>query len=270
MKNTPLFTIRDDDLNYFSTPEDILWWYEDVFSQNIPVGLAAIPFIIPTGDSFPYITSGLEVREYPIHANTTLTTYVKSNPLIEILQHGCTHETKDNVFEYAATDGLFEKTARGKAELEAAFDTTVCVFVAPHDTIGTHGIRAVEASGMDIIRGRGSKTFLPRSQYVTGLARMVAHKLTHPRTATMPAYPYVLDFGGHKEAYSYRLEAIRTVRQLHAYIDYAEKRRGHVVLVNHVHLRDEKTRENLYEAVRYARERGFAFVCPRELFAQSS
>jgi len=260
----PTFVIRDDDLNYFSTPEDIQRWYKDVLAQNIPVGFSTIPFVKPISDVY---TAGYndENKEYTIAENKELIEYVKSNPLIEILQHGCTHETKDGVFEYMTDGGLYEKTKRGKAELERAFNRDIKVFVAPHDSINVHGVLAVEKSGMDIIRGRGSKTFMWRAQYIPAILKMILHKVLHPRKLTMPAYPYVLDLGKHKEAYSYRLEAAKR-DFLRTSLEYVQKKGGCFILVNHVHFCNEERRELMLETIAYARELGFKFVYPRDLF----
>ena len=138
------FVIRDDDLNYFSKPSDIERWYADIFAQHIPVGFSTIPFVKPVSDVY---TAGAqeEEKEYPVSGNAELVAYVKSQPLIEILQHGTTHETK-NGYEYSKTSGLVADTRRGKEELQNTFGTQFHnVFVPPHDWIGNHGICAIEA-----------------------------------------------------------------------------------------------------------------------------
>jgi len=46
------FVIRDDDLNYFSEPKEIVEVYKKIFSFKILVGFSVIPFIKSTSDSW--------------------------------------------------------------------------------------------------------------------------------------------------------------------------------------------------------------------------
>jgi peptidoglycan/xylan/chitin deacetylase (PgdA/CDA1 family) len=256
------FAIRDDDLNYFSAPADIKRWYSDIFEQNISVGFATIPFVTTASDTYPRDRKKL-TRKYPISKNKELVEYVKSNDKLEILQHGCTHFTIGSVFEYAKTSGLMEDTTRGKQELESAFDQEVTTFVAPHDTFSNHAIKATEATGLHLLRGRGSKNFLPRSEYVTGFLKMVGHKLAHPYKH--PPYPHVLDFGKHKEAYCCRLSADNLDR-LKKDLHYVAKKNGDFVITAHIHHFNEVRKKNLGALIRLAKELGFEFVRPSELF----
>jgi hypothetical protein len=270
MMRAPQFVIRDDDLNYFTAPEDIERWYKDIFALGIPVGFSAIPFVKPTSDAWMGERAHAvpkEDREYPLRENTALIEYVKRNPLIEILQHGCTHETKEGIFEYKRTSGLFEETKRGKEELERAFGKKIAVFVPPHDAISNHGIRAVEAAGMNIIRGVGMKNFLPRSQYVVAGFKMVLHRMRFPIKSRMPAYPYVIDLGGHKEAYAVRLnDNIGNRDYLFLCLRFTNASRGNFIVANHLAVTSEEQIETLTMLIEEAKKLGFAFVPPSKLF----
>lgn len=256
------FIIRDDDLNYFSTPADIERWYADVFREGIPVGFSAIPFVKPASDVYTAGAS-FEEKEYPISENGELVAYVKGNPLIEVLQHGTTHETVDGAFEYARTLGRTE-TARGRKKLEQAFGVPVTVFVPPHDWLGTSGVHAVEEAGMDVIRGRGAglRNLILRPAYVKNFLMMLAYKLWHARKGEVPAYPYVLDFGKHREACSYRLEDEDVFRGL----EYAHRKDGLFVVVTHVHFYDEEKKARLRQLIKKGRELGAEFVRPSAVF----
>lgn len=256
------FVLRDDDLNYFSKPADIERWYSEIFAWKIPVGFATIPFVKPESDVY---TAGanFESREYLVSTNGELTAYVKNNPLIEILQHGTTHETKGGAFEYARSVALGE-ALRGRQELEKAFGTKVDIFVPPHDWIGTSGVLAVEAAGMNIIRGRGAglKNIIFRWRYLVIFCRMLVYKLQHVFKKKVPAYPYVLNFGRHKEACSYRLEDEDVFEGL----KYAHEKNGIFVVVAHVHTYDAQKKERLLALISKAREYGAEFVYPHTLF----
>ncbi len=256
------FVIRDDDLNYFSKPADIERWYADIFSKNIPVGFSTIPFVKPVSDVY---TAGAvaEEKEYPIHENEELIAYVKGNPLIEILQHGTTHETSGG-YEYAH-DVPIDEAKRGRDELERAFGHPVSIFVPPHDWIGTSGVYAVEAAGMDIIRGRGAglRNWILRPRFILNFFRMLVFKSWHFLCGNVPAYPYVLNFGAHKEATSYRLEDPDVFDGL----AYVHKKKGVFVVVTHLHFFTDEKKEQLMRLIRKGQEYGAEFVAPSKLFA---
>jgi hypothetical protein len=265
------FIIRDDDLNYFSTPEDVEKWYADIFSQNIPVGFAAIPFVNPSSDVYPFLdphtAPKVEDKEFPIRGNVELVEYVKGNPLIEILQHGTTHETKlENgkaIFEYQGRVPLHE-ARRGREELEQAFGVPVTIFVPPHDWIGTSGIFSIEEAHEDVIRGRGAglRNFIIRWSYFIIFIRMLWHKISHFGMKKVPAYPHVLNFGRHKELCSYRLEDADIFNGL----EYAHKKSGIFVVVVHVHTLNSEKKERLNSLIRRAQELSAEFVKPSSVF----
>lgn len=256
------FVIRDDDLNYFSTPEDIELWYEDLFAQNIPVGFAAIPYVKPISDVYTGIES-FEDREYPISKNEDLVSYVKQNQLIEILQHGTTHETVRGVFEYAGTISRYE-ARRGRDELERAFGRAVTVFVPPHDWIGSNGVRSVEAADMNIIRGRGAglRNWILRWQYISIFMQMLFYRISHVFKHKAPAYPQVIDFGKHKEACSYRLEDTDVFEGLR----YVHQKDGIFVVVVHLHSFTQEKKNRLTSLIAEARTYGAEFLRPSALF----
>lgn len=256
------FVLRDDDLNYFSKPADIEKWYADIFAQHIPVGFSTIPFVKPESDVYTE-ESSFENKEYPIHENTELVAYVKHQSLIEVLQHGTTHETKSGIFEYAHSVSL-DEARRGREELEKAFNMSVNIFVPPHDWIGRRGVFSVEASHLDIIRGRGAglRNVILRWQYLVIFLRMLGFKSSNLIKGNVPAYPYVLDFGKHKEACSYRLEDTDVFEGL----AYANEKNGIFVVVTHLHFYTEEKKKRLLQLIEKAREYGAEFVAPSALF----
>ncbi len=251
------FIIRDDDLNYFSQPADIERWYSDLFAQNIPIGFSTIPFV--RGSSDVYVAAAQkEDKEYPITGNPALIAYVKGNPLIEILQHGTTHQTKDGAFEYARALPHGE-ALRGKEELTRAFGNAPRVFVPPHDWVGSDGIKAVETAGLGIIirgRGAGLRNWLWRWQYAVIFVRMLWFKLFNPF-----AYPYVLDFGKHKEVCSYRLED----EDVFDGLQYAHDKNGVFVVVTHLHFYTDEKKARLRKLIEQARRLGAQFILPSAL-----
>jgi hypothetical protein len=267
------FVLRDDDLNYFSTPEDISRWYKDIFAENIPVGFSAIPFVKPSSDVYPFLVpdtrpTAVENREYPISDNPELCLYVQNSPHIEILQHGCTHETKNGVFEYAqvAAD-LKTESCRGKKELEKAFGKSfVSLFAAPHDWINSAGIRGIEAATLNVIRGRGAglRNWLWRWQYGVIFIQMLFYRFPKYISTAPPVYPYVLNYGKHKEVCSYRLEDPDIFEGL----NYAHSKNGVFVVVAHLHFYTPEKKELLLKLLKEARELGADFVSPGTIFTE--
>lgn len=260
------FVIRDDDLNYFSSPADIQRWYSEVFAMNIPVVFSAIPFVKPTCDAWLPRPLPDNDNEYPISNNKELIDYVKNNQLIEIVLHGCTHETIAGVFEYQKESGLMDDTLRGKQEIENAFGKPISVFVAPHDQISNHGIICIEHAGLNLIRGKGTKNIIFRIQYFTAIFKMILHVIRffglHP--ARRAAYPYVINLGKHKEAFACRIEM--DINDLKRSIQYAYNCNGVFILTNHIHDFSEEKKEIMLELIQYAKSLGAGFVTAENIF----
>ena len=91
---------------------------------------------------------------------------------------------------------------------------------------------------------------------------MVFFKAKHFFTGIIPAYPFVLDFGGHKEACSYRLEDT----DIFSGLDYVQKKNGIFVVVTHLHALTTDKKERLLELIETAKEYNAEFVYPHELF----
>ncbi len=263
------FVIRDDDLNYFSSPHDVEKWYNDIFAKNIPVGFSVVAFVKPASDVYTKEKKdGLE--EYPISEHKDLIEYIKGNSLIEVIQHGCTHETKNKrtkkqVFEYAKKSGLVEDTKRAKEELEKAFGKEIKVFAAPHDRISNHGLKSLEEAGLHIIKGKGCKNFIFSFRGIKNYIKMIIHKLLYPNSFSSPAFPYVLNYGKHKQAYSTRLRR-DNLKELMDNLEYINKKDGNFIITAHMHSFSEKEKENLLELIKKAKSLNANFIFPSSLF----
>jgi len=259
------FIVRDDDLNYFSQLEDIERWYRPIFEMDIPVAFSTIPFVVP-GSPYLYHGQQPEMKPYPFGKNGELSEYVRHNPLIEVTQHGYSHEPGGIGFEYRRGGDMVEQTRLGKQELEQAVGKPVTVFVPPHDAIDNRGILAVEAAGMNIVRGTGSKNIMLRPAYIAPWMRMALHRVRFPNKAIMPAYPFVVDFGNHKEAYAVRLNDDNLEFLLRA-LRYTAKCGGNFIVTNHIFTNNEGRMKNLNTLIEEARSLGFSFAKPSELFS---
>lgn len=265
-KAEKLFIIRDDDLNYFHSLEDIKRVYHEVFAMGVPVGFSTIPFVTNLSD-LHIKNQGEQGKEYAISENKELVDFINKNPLIEIMLHGCNHENNNNQFEYQAPKGLFEKTLRGKQELEKAFGN-VSVFVPPHDQISNHGILAIENAKLDIIRSKGMKNFLPRISYAFVLCKMIIHRLKFAiLQQEMPPYPHTINLGSHKEAFSVRIELgfDKLAKMMKSSVD----QNGNVVMVTHINDMDETKKQTLIQVTNEAKRLGFKCAYPHELFYET-
>lgn len=258
------FVIRDDDLNYFSGPADVDRWYADLFAQGIPVSFATIPFVTPRADV--HVNVEAPYREYPISENAELVSYVKRQPMMHVMLHGCTHETVDGIFEYQRPSGLVKDTVRGKAELEKAFGP-ITVFVPPHDQISNHGLRALEAANLDLIRSKGSKNMLPRISSILVAFKMLAHRLRFisKSRSLMPAYPHVVSMGKHREAFAVRIES--GTQLLMSWLRYAHAHGGDFVVTMHVHDMSEEKKQSLLVLINEAKNLGAECVPADRLFS---
>lgn len=259
------FVIRDDDLNYFSNESIIENYYRDVFELNIPVGFSVIPFISYVEGLTPPEET-LEKCNYSIGENKNLVSYINNNSLIDIMQHGYSHK-EGNSFEYCQNKNLYQITEKGKKELERVFLREINVFVPPHDRISNHGIKVIEKLGMNIIRGKGTKNFILRKEYISTYSTMFRHRLRHIFLSRekMPPYPYILDLGLHKEAFSFRLNE-DNMEYLEKALLYIHNKNGNFIITNHLHNFNEIKKNNLLNLIKLAKKLNAEFVKPSQLF----
>jgi len=94
-----------------------------------------------------------------------------------------------------------KKIPQGKEYLEKLLKTKIKVFVPPSNQIGTRGIRAIEAAGLNLSGILGPWGDRPVSKdYLKAWILRWSYWLFH-----RCPYPYVLDLGRHKELVAYSL-----------------------------------------------------------------
>src|SRR5688572_8954405 len=90
--------IRDDDTNAFTPPECLEQLYRPFLDRGFPVNLAAIPSVrrsarTPEGEPEGFLfghNGGSDT--VPLTDNPELVSYLQSEPLFKIAQHGCCHD----------------------------------------------------------------------------------------------------------------------------------------------------------------------------------
>ena len=196
--------IRDDDVSYFTDPKHLEHLYKDIWDK-VPIHLAVIPDIVPQGPVAP-----IEEQCYihhDIEGNKELVKFIKKKikqGKVKIWQHGYDHEDLGGKHE-CEREGINIK--EGKRQLTKLFNTKIKIFVAPHDRFSKKAVKVVESCKMDICRGFSPlpREFMFRHKYFTNF---LTHLIFWLKYKTKFRIPIWLDFGKHKELYSYRINHI--------------------------------------------------------------
>ena len=151
--------IRDDDVNYFTSFEQLQTVYGFMFEQGIPINFSVIPSIDASartlsqdfgeGTYEPFIPAehAGEERCYPLTDNAELVAQLRSCEYAEFLLHGFSHNNCDAGYEFedGDRDRIEQKLKNGTELLRAAFGTTPTTFVAPQDQYSPAALRSIMA-----------------------------------------------------------------------------------------------------------------------------
>jgi len=139
--------IRDDDLNYHTSIEQLNGVYSYIFDHHIPINFATIPAVntsaITSSSDFgvgtyePFIpkeVAGVD-KEWAIDKNRELIAYLKNIENGEFLLHGYTHFGIPPAYEFENNDKdvIIDKLTKGREIFKRAFGQTPATFVAPQD-----------------------------------------------------------------------------------------------------------------------------------------
>ena len=140
------FCIRDDDTNFFTTPEELERAYGRITAGG-PVSLAVVPFCrAGTSKAVPERLRG-RLSVHPLHENAELVEYLARKSSRPVASKSCstatttTNRTGDPSLPTATTSTA--ECADGRDYLEELLRTRVRVFVPPHNAIGRQGLQAV-------------------------------------------------------------------------------------------------------------------------------
>lgn len=240
--------IRDDDISFFTNPEDLKKAHE--FLGDFPISLSVVPFTVKdhTGNK-PY---GDVSDEYPkyneVGKNKELVEFLKDKikeEKYEILLHGINHEYKYNGEEWIP-EMLFKdemeltnKIRESKEYLNSIFDTDIKVFVAPSNMINKEGIRAIEKSNLNfsgIIRHRDRDFSI---QYLMSYIKRWSY-----RAFTGSQYGGVLHYPKHDELIAYYVSSFDDIMK-----DYENCKRHNHPFILYTHywelLRSEDERNKI-------------------------
>ena len=226
------FCIRDDDTNYFTTPEALENAYKNIWEKG-PVSLSVVPFhkgCQSRGIPAEYRTTG---EIYPFENNRDLVLYLRqllNENKIEIMLHGYHHEDFFGWPEFVAGNNLEKKVCEGKKYLEKLLNTKVRVFVPPHNSISREGLRAVISSGLHLGCLAGMRAAWPVTSW---LSWRNWWRIKQWSIKAQLAYPWVVRCSGHNEVYAHAVTPTSDLGHLRNELNQAASVGGVVCLATH-------------------------------------
>ena len=192
------FCIRDDDTNFFTSPEDLEEAYGKI-TQWGPVSLAVVPFQkAGTSGAVPAKFRG-RWTIHPLHENRALVDYLRQGidkGRFEIMLHGYYHDEADGRVEFSAGRDMFERVFSGRKYLEDLLGASIRVFVPPHNSIDREGLRSVSGAGLHLAGAAGVRGGWSALSYKTWSVWL---RLRRWRMAGGMGIPWILDLGDHRE-----------------------------------------------------------------------
>ena len=275
--------IRDDDLSFWSTPEEIEDLYGPLFRRGIKVSFATIPFAVRMHNAGDFERFCQEEDPRPLGENKELVAYLRSGVrkgLIEIMLHGYDHlyrveasagsmaATCENLsvlrnrgehlrfigeFAGGTVDELTEKIRSGRSYLEGLLDTKITNFVPPSNQISYDGIRALIRNGMNLSGLIGRK--YDREWSLRGLMTFtdrILFSLSHSSLT----YPKIADYGRHRELAGYALTPTTDRQRYEEQLAFCMKKGYPFQIATHYWELGGELREYFYQLVETALTQG--------------
>jgi peptidoglycan/xylan/chitin deacetylase (PgdA/CDA1 family) len=159
--------IRDDDVSFFTCPEQFRTAHRFLLERNIPINAAVVPSVSDSasdgkGGYEPFIPPEYlgKGRYYPIGENKALTAFLKATDCIEVVQHGFSHERLENSrpeFDDDDPSRIARHMDDGATILKNTFGKAPRFFVPPYDT--------VSSAAMSLIRRRYEGISISRTSH---------------------------------------------------------------------------------------------------------
>ncbi len=228
------FVIRDDDTNFFTTPEDLEKVYKDIWNL-CPINLSVVPFhrCTKSGAIPKKHWKGDDI--FPIGDNPRLVSFLKQKireNKISIMLHGYSHQDGEQYYEFGSHNYplLHKKIRQGKNYLEALFDTRISWFVPPHNALSKEGLRAAIKNHINVVN---VNSFRPdqRDFSFNNISPFIKLKLFNLKHKER--YPFVLDFKNHKEVYHASLVPETDLETLKKRFLFCYRQKGIFVLATH-------------------------------------
>lgn len=282
------FAIRDDDVNYFTYPEELNKIYVNIWDK-IPVSFSITPFI---NNRFKILLkaslSGKKQiiefikkinkekkfelnKEFSIEKNKELIKFLQekyNQKKIDIMLHGYNHNFLENGYEFETDINLEKKVKIGKKLLENLFNTNITVFVPPNNSLSSIGTNAVTKNNLNILIAYGYYIWERplKTDYIYNFLKIFKLYLIHKRKLS---YPYVLKFNDHKEMACYSFNKHTDIKYLYDGFKYAFKKNGNFCLATHYWEinQSKEMLNNFYKFIKYVKnQKNVEFVKASELF----
>jgi len=253
------FAIRDDDINYFTQPEELEKVYDDIWDL-VPTSLSVIPFVGggETGAIPPEHWRSEKI--FPLEENIELVNFLReqlSKGRISLTLHGYSHRDYHRGYEFEAGENLFAKVKEGKDYLEGLFDVGIKTFVPPHNSLSRAGAQAVIDNGLNILMAYSHWPW-ERPFEMANFINFSKVLWFWLRYGKSKRYPNTLCFSRHKEFGCYTLHPKMSLQELKKGLEFAMKRGGNFCLATHYYtlIEDSHLLAILKEFVSYTKRLG--------------
>jgi len=241
--------IRDDDLSYWTSVEEIEDLYGEYFQKGMKISFATVPNSVKIyygGDRTKFYL-GNERRL--ICDNSQLVDYIKEHIReghIEIMQHGYDHtycielneqrvllsedvrkqvgKTNQLTFVpeciHKSDECLKKELKEGKELLEDTFGVKMSVFVPPSNALRAGAVKVIEQLGMNI-----SGTMLPnfnRDKDIYSVAVYLKKILWRMKNKDL-SYPYIMKYKNHKELTGYALTPSTNMKKFYNQLSFCKE-----------------------------------------------
>lgn len=265
--------IRDDDTCYFTTPESLERVYGDVWDR-VPICLAVVPFAVGYQRAGIPETHWHDGEAHALERNAALVDALKdliAKRRATIALHGYTHQDFPDGFEFEAAPDLPRRALHGRAYLQDLLDTSVSIFVPPHNALSSVGLDAVRHERLNLL---GSfLSFHPRHRSWEWQTPLNWWRISRYRSRTGRSrsdafiFPHVLRYARHAEFGCHSLVPGTTLDHLTRGFDEAHRAGGHFCLATHYWEVDAALKSVMRAFLDYAGcQPGVEFVAAEALF----
>ena len=250
MRQDFTFSIRDDDINFFTSPSKLKEIYEPILDFCKPT-LCITPFagnvyklvrdredeLLGTLKKINFVKNLPSTESkiiHPIHENEELVKLIKEwldDGKVAIALHGITHNQTSKGYECESTNNI-EMLKTAKKYTEALFKTKIKLFSVPNNSINKRWRREVSNLHMNIIISYGPKPnevdFHPIN--VFSLLKLYVHFL---RFGKRFYYPYEHEYSDHSEISSFPHSVFGNFNECVDHMDYCKNKSGNFVFATH-------------------------------------
>lgn len=280
--NNSCFSIRDDDINFFTNVESLQRFYEPKFEWLRPT-LCVTPRagyiyncirkkefeLIDSRSKFEFAKKMMNEDKtlsnvfHNIYDNDKLIKVLQEwvrEGLVEIALHGITHNPGDFAYE-CELDNVSEVLLKKEIyELEKAVGTKITLFSPPNNSMSKYWVNLVSRCGMNIVHSAGlrpNEILINLNSVLSTVKIASVFFLTRKKRRVL----HPLDYGGFKLMPSYPTSPISNNKMLFKQMDFVNARGGFFVLATHSYCfeNDRVFMDEVSELVFYAKKIGFNF-----------